>query len=116
MAYTIDDLEQATAALALLQKRWENYDGNNPNKYRASIADAQARVATIEASLKASGEIPLTDHEVLERDLDRAFPEARSREIVEHEGKRYQRRFSPVSKSLSGKTVKAWHKSWVAVP
>ena len=112
MTYTIEDLEAAKAELELYEKRWENYDGNNPDKYRASIADCRAKVAIILADLKASGAIPLTDHEQLEKTLDRLHPDAQSKEIVEYEGLRYQRRFSPVSKSLSGKTVKAWNRSW----
>ncbi len=47
--------------------------------------------------------------------LDKRYPKAESRQIVEFEGRRYQRRFTPVSKSLSGKTVKEWAKSWLAL-
>lgn len=115
MTYTIEDLEAAKAELERYEKSWENYDGNNPNKYKASIADCRAKTALILADLKARGAIPLTDQEQLEKTLDQLHPDARSKEIVEYEGLRYQRRFSPVSKSLSGKTVKAWNKSWQLV-
>jgi hypothetical protein len=53
--------------------------------------------------------------EKLERELNRIFPNAQSKEIVEHNGKKYRRRYWPLEKSRSGKTVKEWDKSWVMV-
>lgn len=113
--YTIADLEKAKAERASIETRWENYSGNNPNKFHSERKAARAEVETIEAHLKASGKIPLSEHEVLDRELDRFFPEAKSKEIVEHQGIHYQRRFSPAEKSRAG-NVTRWHKSWIAVP
>ena len=113
--YTIADLEKAKAERSAIEARWDNYSGNNPNKFHSERNAAQAKVEIIEAHLKASGDIPLSEHEILERDLDRLFPEARSKEIVEHQGIRYQRRFSPAERSRSG-NVTRWHKSWVPGP
>jgi len=70
------------------------------------------RVREIESPLKESGALPKTEHEKLESELDRLFPNARSKEIVEHEGRRYQRRFTPLERSRSRKSVTAWGKSW----
>jgi hypothetical protein len=53
--------------------------------------------------------------EKLERELNRIFPNAQSKEIVEHNGKKYRRRYWPLEKNRSGKTVKEWDKSWVMV-
>ena len=113
---TIEDLEAARANLKKAVDRWENYDGNNPNKHRAAVADARVVVHEIEAQLKAAGVIELSDQEKLFKALDERFPDAQSREVVEHEGRKYQRKFTPVATSLSGKSVKAWQGSWVEVP
>jgi len=111
-AYTLADLEAAKAALERLTQADDNYSGNNPNKFRTRLNEARGLVRRIEAALKQAGEIALTPQEALERDLDRLFPDARSREIVTHEGVRYQRRFTPLAKSLSQRTVTEWDRRW----
>lgn len=35
--YSLEDHAQAISALALLKEKWENYSGNNPNKFRADM-------------------------------------------------------------------------------
>jgi hypothetical protein len=55
---------------------------------------------------------PLTPEEQINKDLDSKFPNARSKEIAEYNGKRYQLRFSPAVKSRSGR-VKEWDRIWV---
>lgn len=109
----LEKLHEAREKLALANGRWENYDGNNPNKYQAEIADARAEVHTLESLCKQQGLIELSEEEVLWSRIDAAYPYASSRQVVEFEGVCYQRRFSPVSTSRSGKTVKAWRASWV---
>jgi hypothetical protein len=111
--YTNEDLEHAKAELAEWQRRFDDYTGNNPNKHQASIRAARRKVREIEAALKESGIIPMADDEKLASTLDRLFPNARSREIVELDGQKYQRRFVPLEKSRSGKSVTAWAKYWV---
>jgi hypothetical protein len=113
--YSLADLEAAKAERQAWDDRWESYSGNNPNKYHSQRNAAQAKVEFIESYLKATGVVPLSDQEVLERELDRLFPEAKSKEIVELQGERYQRRFSTAEKSRSG-NVKRWNKFWVLVP
>jgi hypothetical protein len=110
--YTLEDLAKAKDELSSLRERSDNYSGNNPNRFRADISDAQARLHSIEEQLKATGLLARSAQELLEAQLDAAFPKAQSRQVVTWEGKRYMRRFSPVATSLSGKTVKAWHKFW----
>lgn len=114
--YTLDDFNAAKAELEELNQCWKDYSGNNPNKYRASINAAGAKVRAIEAELKAAGLLQRTPQEELEQRLDLAFPNAHSKQIVEFKGKRYVRRFTPLRKSLSGKTVTEWGKSWEEVP
>jgi len=81
---TLPDLETARGALQRLQQKFANYSGNNPNKFQSDIKAASAKVRSIEASLKTTGVIPLTDQEKLERELDAAFPDAKSKEVVEY--------------------------------
>ena len=45
----------------------------------------------IEDALKADGAISLTEKEQLEKELDAAFPNAKSKQVVEHGGRRFQR-------------------------
>lgn len=110
--YTLQDYEDAKAELNSVSANWENYSGNNPNKFRADIASARTKLHEIEISLKSSGLLPRTADEERDHQLDLAFPNARSNDVVIWEGKKYKRRFVPVATSLSGKTVKAWSKSW----
>ncbi len=72
-------------------------------------------VRLIESALKASGELPLTEKEQLEKDLDAAFPNAESKQTVEFRGRTYQLKFWPVEKSRSGKKVIDWGRGWVEV-
>jgi len=110
--YTLEGLENARAELKRLEDAWDNYSGNNPDKYQSQIKSARTMVRVIESTLKANGTLPLTEQEQFEGELDAAFPNAQSKEIVEHNGKRYQRWFLPAEKSNSGKTVKAWDRGW----
>jgi len=113
--YTLTDHSKAKAKIQALKAKWENYSGNNPNKFQADIADAMAELHSIEVELKKSGELAQTLIEKRDALLDEAFPNARSQQVVDWQGKKYMRRFSPVSTSLSGKTVKAWNKYWEEV-
>ena len=113
--YTLNDYKAAKVELERLNQQWENYSGNNPNKFQTSIAVVRSKVRIIETTLKAVGYIPRTPQEELEHRLDSAFPNARSKQIVDFEGKHYIRRFTPLEKSLSGKTVTEWSKSWEEV-
>lgn len=109
----LQQLESARKDLADANRRWENYDGNNPNKHRTAVSDAQASVHQLELVCKERGLLPLSEAEKLWKRLDAAYPDSPSRLIVEFEGAHYQRKYSPVSRSLSGKSVKDWRKSWV---
>ncbi|MGL4188660.1 MAG: hypothetical protein ACRCTM_07240 [Sphaerotilus sulfidivorans] len=113
--YTLEDYAAAKAKLESLNKMRENYDGNNPNKYQAKIETAKADLHLIEESLKQSGLLSRTETEERDLQLDAAFPNAQSRQVVEWKSRKYMRRFSPVSKSLSGKTVKDWRGYWEEV-
>jgi hypothetical protein len=113
--YTVEDYEKARVELHRWQELWGNYSGNNPNKYQTDIRDAGRRVREIEQYLKDAGIFERNESEQLEIELDRMFPNAQKREVVEYNGKKYRREFWPLEKSRSGKTVKAWGKSWLPV-
>ena len=106
--YTLEDLEKAKERLASLERSWENYSGNNPNKFRTRLRDAHEQVGTIQYYLKASGVIPYSEKELFDRKLDEAFPDVRSKQIVEYEGKLYQRVFI--------KGSNGWIKNWMEMP
>lgn len=110
--YTVHDLEEARANLKSWEDRFDRYSGNNPDKYQADIKAARRKVTAISNALKESGQIPLTEKEILEKALDAAFPNAKSKQIVEFQGRRFQRRFWPIEKSRSGKTVIDWERGW----
>lgn len=113
--YTLEDYAKAKAELICWNERWDNYTGNNPDKYQTDIRDAARRVRELEGYLKDVGTLERTEKEKLEREIDRMFSNAQNKEFVEYNGKKYQRRYSPLEKSRSGKTVKEWSKSWEPV-
>ncbi|WP_295929789.1 hypothetical protein [uncultured Xanthomonas sp.] len=110
--YTLDDHVKAKEALELLRSKRSNDSGNNPNKFRTEIETAKARLLDIESTLKEAGILQRTATEQRDHLLDKAFPEARSREVVEWQGKRFMKRYTAASKSLSGKTVYRWNTHW----
>ena len=113
---TLEEYKAAKARLEAVQERWENYTGNNPENYRIELREARERLAAIEAELKHRELLPQTNTERLHAALDRAFPDARSREVITFEGVRYQRRFYPATRSNSGKTVRSWERTWERLP
>jgi hypothetical protein len=74
--YSREDLEAAKAELESWQRRFENYDGNNPDKYKADLKAARRKVRHITEVLKASGVLERTAKEKLEAKLDAAFADA----------------------------------------
>jgi hypothetical protein len=108
-------LEEARRELTGWSERFDNYSGNNPNKYRSDLKAARERVRNLECELKAAGSLLLSTHERLALELDRAFPNAKSTQIVEYEGRKYMRRFWPLEHSNSRKTVTNWDKGWERV-
>lgn len=48
----------------------------------------------------------------LESALNEKYPNARSRDTVEHEGKKYLKRYTPEQMSKSGKSVRKWRTWW----
>jgi hypothetical protein len=112
--YTLKDLDDANAELARLEQAFDNYSGNNPDKFQSDIRSARRQVNIIALSLKVSGVIPRTEQELLWARLDKAFPKAQHKDVVELDGKRFKRRVYPGEMSRSGR-VKRWGVSWEPV-
>ncbi len=110
--YTLDDHAKAVDALSLLKAKEDNYSGNNPNKFRANIERAKTHLATIELALKQARVLQRSPAEERDAELDLAFPEAQSKEVVSWQGKQFVKRFTPTGKSLSRKTVLGWTSHW----
>lgn len=112
MGYTLEDLQKAMAELAGWDRRADDSRSNNPNKQRGKINAARDKVDRIRQWLKDNGKLPLTEKEQLERELDERYPNAESNRVVEHQGKKYRRKYAPAAMSRSGKTVKDWCSWW----
>lgn len=106
--YTLEGFEKAKAGLRRWVGRFDRYSGNNPNKYQSDIKAARRHVRTIEETLKAAGLVQVSDTDFIEKELDVAFPNAASKQVVEFKGRRFQRWFWPIEKSRSGTSVREW--------
>ncbi|MDB5937941.1 MAG: hypothetical protein JWP77_305 [Polaromonas sp.] len=113
--YKLEDLENAKAELERWNDSFANDRSNNPNKYQAQRRDAGIECRRIEESLKRQGLIKKSDSEILNEELDRLYPNAKSKTIVTQNGKQYQVRYFPVVTSRTRKSVKEWGHSWVAL-
>lgn len=69
--------------------------------------------AEILACLKRQKILPLSEVELITMALDNMYKRARSNDIVDYKGNNYQRRFSPLKLSKSGKIVQKWAKFWL---
>jgi hypothetical protein len=115
--YTLEDLERAERDL----REGDNGRHNNHGRTRRNHMMAMEQVSSIRQQLIRRGLLkpvpprPVTEKELLEKELDKAFPNARSKQIVRYKGTKYQRRFRPLDTSRSGKTVFEWRGYWVEI-
>ncbi|WP_443112871.1 hypothetical protein [Herbaspirillum seropedicae] len=113
--YSLEDLEIARKEL----KRWDdafaNDSSNNPEKYESQRREARRNFRLIIEELKRAGHIEKTDSEILGEELDRLYPNAKSKTIVQHNGTAYQIRYFPVERSRSRKSVNEWGHEWTAI-
>jgi hypothetical protein len=68
--------------------------------------------AAILACLKKQGVIAVSEVELISVALDIFHKRVKNNTVVEYEGKLYQRRFSPLKLSKSGKVVTKWARYW----
>ena len=111
--YTLEDYEKAKGEARKWTDAFDRYNGNNPDKYQSDIKIARVKLREIKQDLKSRGLLVMNDKEKLEAELDKEFPEAKSKQIVEYKGKSYQRKYFPLEKSRSRKTVTDWGKTWI---
>jgi len=112
---TLEKLEEARHELARWNERFDKYSGNNPSRYQSDISAARQRVRDLEDDLKAAGALPRSAQEQLESELAHAFPNAKSKEVFEYQGRKYLGRFWPLERSNSRKTVTQWGRGWELV-
>lgn len=113
--YILEDYEKAKAEARKWTDAFDRYSGNNPDKYQSDIKIARVKLKEIEQDLKSRGLLVMNDKEKLEAELDKEFPEAKSRQVVEYKGRSYQRKYFPLEKSRSRKTVTDWGKPWIEI-
>ncbi|MBA6233734.1 hypothetical protein H4J55_13590 [Colwellia sp. MB3u-22] len=68
--------------------------------------------AAILACLKEQGILALSSVELISAVLEGLYKRAKNNAVVEYEGRFYQRRFSPLKLSKSGKVVHKWARYW----
>ena len=69
--------------------------------------------AAILACLKRQKILPLSEVELISSALDNLHKRVKNHTVVEYEGKHYQRQFSPLKLSKSGKNVQKWARFWL---
>lgn len=114
--YTLEDLAAAQQALKLANERMDNHRKANPTKHMADASRALVEVYDITLALKRSGLLPRTPAEEISWQLDQKHPDAESKQVAVLEGRLYQKRFTPVATSNSGKTVLRWGHAWAPLP
>lgn len=113
MMHTLDDLENAKQDLNNVNQKISNYSGGNPNKYESDRKLAASKFRQITRELKERGVLEKTDQEIIEDKLDSLFPNAQSNSIHELNSKKYKRKYTPMEKSRSRKTVTEWKGYWI---
>ncbi|CAM0998106.1 hypothetical protein EJMOOK_05490 [Rhodanobacter sp. Root179] len=92
--YTLEDLQAAEVVNAREIARWENYTGNNPNKWQSQRNAAARKVLEIREELLRNGTIePVNFREGVQLALDKAYPNSQPRRIVELNGQRWRKRY-----------------------
>lgn len=114
--YSLESLATAEAELKKWNDIYANDSSNNPNKHLSQRRSAASKVRHITAELKRLGILEKTDSEKLNEELDRLYPNARTKSIATHKGRRYQVTYFPVEQSRSGKTVTEWGHKWTEQP
>ena len=118
--YSLRELEQINESIkplkALADRERAAIYGLTGMVYTPYIDDymqASIKKAEILSCLKRQGLLALTEVEVISTALDLLYKRARSNAVVEYDGNSYQRRFSPLKLSKSGKVVRTWARFWL---
>lgn len=114
LAVVEDRLRRTRETARVLIQRGIGHDINsNPTKGRSQINEAGRRITSLQASqrlirseLLSRGEVEPT----IDERLERAFPEARNREIVELDGLRYEHFWLLEGTDRRGNNI--WGRAW----
>jgi hypothetical protein len=68
--------------------------------------------AAILVCLKQQGIIEVSEVELISAALENLYKRVKNNTVVEYDGRLYQRRFSPLKLSKSGKIVTKWARYW----
>ena len=112
--YDINELITPLKALADRERR--SIYGLTGMVYTPHIDEymtASIKKAEILACLKRQGLLDLSEVEVVSIALDFLHKRARNNSVGEYDGNSYQRRFSPLKLSKSGKVVRTWARYWL---
>jgi hypothetical protein len=69
--------------------------------------------AAILTCLKKQGILPLSEVELVTTALELLHKRVKNHAIVQYKGNNYERRFSPLKLTKSGKNVQKWAKFWL---
>lgn len=118
--YSIDDLNNINTELlplkAIAERERKSIYGLTGKIYTPHIdvcTQVSIKKAQILLYLKKKGDIAFSDVELISEKLDISHNRAKNHAVVEHEGVNYERRFSPLKLSKSGKIVRKWAKYWL---
>jgi hypothetical protein len=106
--YTLEDYEQE-------KNRDVDVRANNIGAWQRAMHQHGQRLREMETYLKQTGVLEYSPEERLNAELDKLFPSAKSKTIVEYRGNKYRVRYFPLDKSNSGKTVYEWGHAWELV-
>ncbi len=108
--------EQISPLKALADRERASIYGLTGMVYTPHIDDymqVSIKKAEILACLKKQGLMDFTEVELISTALDFLHKRAKNNTVVEYDGNNYQRRFSPLKLSKSGKVVRTWARYWL---
>ncbi|TYK64344.1 hypothetical protein [Colwellia echini] len=111
------DINQKIAPLkALADRERRSIYGLTGMVYTPHIDEymqVSVKKAEILACLKKQGLLAISPVEIISTALDLLYKRAKNGAVVEYDGRSYQRRFSPLKLSKSGKMVRTWARYWL---
>jgi len=81
--------------------------------YIDDYMQASIKKAEMLTCLKRQGLLALSEVEIISTALDLLYKRAKNNAVVEYDGHSYQRRFTPLKLSKSGKVVRTWARFWL---
>tara|TARA_R110000803_G_C11716963_1_gene287687 strand:+ start:62 stop:454 length:393 start_codon:yes stop_codon:yes gene_type:complete len=113
--YTYEEFVKTDESLRKLNAQLQRAVMSDKFSSINQTSDLKCDIDTYLLKCKKEGILEYTDKQWLDICIDHAHSNAKSKEVVIYEGKKYRRRFVPASKSRSGKTVYRWWKLWDAL-